>query len=148
MKFVLKCFGVFLTVFLISACSSNNAQKKDDKKKKPNILFIAVDDLRPELNFYGANHIKSPNLDQLANESLVFNKAYCNIPVCGASRASLLTGMRPTRNRFITAHTSKDKQVPNAKSLPFLLKENGYTTISNGKIYHYNKDDVTAWDEM
>ena len=148
MKFVLKCFGVFLTVFLISACSSNNVQKKDDKKKKPNILFIAVDDLRPELNFYGANHIKSPNLDQLANESLVFNKAYCNIPVCGASRASLLTGMRPTRNRFITAHTSKDKQVPNAKSLPFLLKENGYTTISNGKIYHYNKDDVTAWDEM
>ncbi|MHB0753729.1 sulfatase [Polaribacter sp. M15] len=140
---ILFCSVIF---FYCGNSKKNNSDSHLERKK--NILFIAVDDLRPELNFYGAKHIKSPNLDQLAGESLVFNRAYCNVPVCGASRASLLTGMRPTRNRFITAHTSKDKQVPNAKSLPFLLKENGYTTISNGKVYHYNKDDVAAWDEM
>ncbi|WP_397445682.1 sulfatase [Polaribacter sp. R77954] len=144
----LLVFTLSASILLLSCKTVKKEIAINTDKKPKNILFIAVDDLRPELNFYGANHIKSPNLDQLASESLVFNKAYCNIPVCGASRASLLTGMRPTRNRFITAHTSKDKQVPNAKSLPFLLKENGYTTISNGKIYHYNKDDVTAWDEM
>ncbi|WP_159951666.1 sulfatase [Polaribacter septentrionalilitoris] len=144
----LLVFTLSASILLLSCKTVKKEIAINTDKKPKNILFIAVDDLRPELNFYGANHIKSPNLDQLASESLVFNKAYCNIPVCGASRASLLTGMRPTRNRFITAHTSKDKQVPNAKSLPFLLKENGYTTISNGKIYHYNKDDVAAWDEM
>lgn len=139
---------LFCSVIFFYCGNSKKNISDSHLERKKNILFIAVDDLRPELNFYGAKYIKSPNLDKLASQSLVFNKAYCNIPVCGASRASLFTGMRPTRNRFITAHTSKDKQVPNAKSLPFLLKENGYTTISNGKIYHYNKDDVAAWDEM
>ncbi|WP_245738270.1 sulfatase [Hyunsoonleella jejuensis] len=111
-----------------------------------NILFIAVDDLRPELNFYGANYIQSPNLDKLASESLVFNRAYCNIPVCGASRASLLTGMRPTRHRFINYKTRADVDAPEVVTLPKLLKQNGYTTISNGKIYHNNNDDSLAWD--
>ncbi|TBN03030.1 iduronate sulfatase [Hyunsoonleella flava] len=115
-----------------------------DKTPK-NILFIAVDDLRPELNFYGANHIQSPNLDKLANESLVFNRAYCNVPVCGASRASLLKGVRPTRHRFINYKTRADVDAPDAISLPNLLQQNGYTTISNGKIYHYNNDDSLAW---
>ena len=143
-------------LFLIIACKpkektvvAQNQQERQDKSQKPmNILFIAIDDLRPELNFYGANHIKSPNLDKLAGESLVFNRAYCNVPVCGASRASLMTGARPTRKRFVNAHTKKDVDFPEAISLPMLLKQNGYATISNGKIYHYNKDDKKAWDEM
>ena len=100
------------------------------------------------MNFYGANHIQSPNLDKLASQSLVFNRAYCNIPVCGASRASLLTGARPTRNRFIDARTQKDYDYPEAISLPMLLKQNGYTTISNGKIYHHKTDDESAWNEI
>ncbi|MDP5229095.1 MAG: iduronate sulfatase, partial [Cellulophaga sp.] len=50
---------------------------KTNEQKKPNILFIAVDDLRPELNFYGATHIKSPNLDQLASQSMAFERSYC-----------------------------------------------------------------------
>ncbi|MFP4845017.1 sulfatase [Winogradskyella sp. PE311] len=144
MKYIFKFIAIS---FLIISC---NNQKKEtiivDEKKPMNILFIAVDDLRPELNFYGAKHIKSPNLDNLASESLVFNRAYCNIPVCGASRASLLTGTRPTRHRFINYKTRADIDVPNAMSLPKLLKQNGYTTISNGKIYHKRDDDSLAWD--
>ena len=119
---------------------------QNHQKSKPNILFIAVDDLRPELNCYGASQIKSPNLDKLAAEGLVFNRSYCNVPVCGASRASLMTGTRPTRYRFIDAYTEKDKDNPDAISLPLLLRNHGYTTISNGKIYHHQKDDNKGWD--
>jgi iduronate 2-sulfatase len=70
-------------------------------QKQPNVLFIAVDDLRPELGCYGEKHIHSPNIDKLAEGGLTFNRAYCNIPVCGASRASILSGIRPNRTRFL-----------------------------------------------
>jgi choline-sulfatase len=136
-----------IALLLFTSCKNEKKDVNDVVIKKPmNILFIAVDDLRPELNFYGAKHIKSPNLDKLASESLVFNKAYCNVPVCGASRASLLTGMRPTRHRFINYSTRADIDAANAISLPKLLKQNGYTTLSIGKIYHNGKDDNSAWD--
>ncbi|MDC1402587.1 sulfatase [Flavobacteriaceae bacterium] len=147
---------LFCLTFLI-ACNSSKEKKEgtakletglDKTQSKPNILFIAVDDLKPELNFYGASHIKSPNLDNLASQSMVFERSYCNIPVCGASRASILTGLRPTRHRFINAFTKKDDEVPNAPSLPMTLKSNGYTTISNGKIYHHKDDDKMAWNEI
>lgn len=118
------------------------------RHQPPNVLFIAVDDLRPELNFYGATHIQSPHLNQLAKESLVFNRAYCNVPVCGASRVSLLTGTRPTRFRYLNFRTAKDEDYPNVPSLPMLLKQKGYQTISNGKIYHHLKDDSLAWNEI
>ena len=134
----------YILFFILTSCK----KEKETTSQKPNILFIAVDDLRPELNFYGATHIKSPNLDKLANESLVFNKAYCNIPVCGASRASLLTGMRPTRHRFINYSSRADVDVSDAISLPKLLRQNGYTTISNGKLYHHNNDDSLAWNNI
>nr|WP_319509482.1 sulfatase [uncultured Draconibacterium sp.] len=145
MKTICFLFVILVWALFFSSCS--NSTQNNEQETKPNILFIAIDDLRPELNFYGSNHIKSPKLDKLAAESLVFKRAYCNVPVCGASRASLLTGMRPTRHRFLDARTEKDHDVPEAISLPLLFKQNGYKTISNGKIYHHNPDDAEAWDE-
>ena len=135
----------FSFIVLFTFCSEKEQEKE---AQQLNILFIAVDDLRPELNFYGADPIHSPHLDKLAGQSLVFNRAYCNVPVCGASRASLLTGARPTRNRYIDFSTLKDKDNPDVVSLPMLFKNNGYTTISNGKVYHHAKDDSLAWDEI
>lgn len=150
--------NIFACLILLTSCKNkkvNTEVKQDNKQstelvpeKPKNVLFIAVDDLRPELNFYGANYIKSPNLDKLAQESLVFNRAYCNIPVCGASRASLLSGMRPTRHRFLDHKTELDVDAPDIISLPKLFKQNGYTTISNGKIYHHNNDDSLAWHSI
>ncbi len=139
--------------FLFISCKTEIINTSNDtnakiENKKPNILFIAVDDLRPELNFYGSNNIKSPNLDLLSKESLIFNRSYCNIPVCGASRASIMTGARPTRKRFIGAHIKKDDDFPEAISLPMLFKQNGYTTVSNGKIYHNKNDDKKAWHDI
>ena len=73
--------------------------------KKPNILLLYMDDLRPELNAYGHEKIISPNIDALANRSVQFTQAYSNVSVCGASRASMLTGMLPTKTRFINYST-------------------------------------------
>ena len=143
-------------LFLIVACKpkektvvAQNKQELQDKSQKPmNVLFIAIDDLRPELGCYGAPQVKSPNIDQFAKEAVVFNRAYCNVPVCGASRASLLTSILPTKNRFIDYRAKAQEDVPNAKTLPSLFKEAGYTSISNGKIFHYNKDvQEASWSE-
>jgi len=141
---------IFITVILtLTPLSAHAAQTQAAANHgRPNILFIAVDDLRPELGFYSVDHIHSPHLDKLAAEGTVFTRAYCNIPVWGASRASLLTGARPTRRRFISAKIRKDEDYPAATSLPKLLKANGYTTISNGKIYHHADDDASAWTEI
>tara|TARA_R110002049_G_scaffold308910_2_gene514835 strand:- start:6322 stop:7833 length:1512 start_codon:yes stop_codon:yes gene_type:complete len=115
---------------------------------QPNILFIVVDDLRTELGCYGAEHIKSPNIDRLANEGTLFQRAYCNIPVCGASRASILSGLRPTRDRFLNYESRADKEAPEAVTLPKYLKDNGYQTISNGKVFHHIEDSQDSWSEI
>ncbi len=71
----------------VSALYSNSIVANINYVASKNILFIICDDLRPELNCYGNSMIVSPNIDELANNSVVFNRAYCNIPVSGASRA-------------------------------------------------------------
>jgi len=115
---------------------------------KPNVLFIAIDDLRPELGCYGNLHIKSPNIDTLAGEGMIFNRAYCQIAVCGASRASLMTSVLPTSKRFVNYLTRADEDAPKAVTLPQAFKEAGYTTISNGKIFHHADDaEARSWSE-
>ncbi len=137
---------VVLLPFLFSACNSLSPVK--DVNEKPNVLFIIVDDLRPELACYGAEHIISPNIDQLASEGTLFSRSYCQIPVSGASRASFLTGMRGTRNRFKSFKTIADEDAPGITGLPKHFKENGYHTISNGKVYHhYEIDGAGGWSE-
>jgi len=130
-------------MLLIMAC-----QPSEKEDQRPNILFIAVDDLRPELNCFGASHIQSPNLDQLASEGMIFTEAHCNVPVCGASRASLLTGTRPTRFRYVDYRTRADEDNPGVLSLPKHFRNNGYHTISNGKIFHHRDDLADSWDEI
>ncbi|MFV0268978.1 MAG: sulfatase [Draconibacterium sp.] len=115
--------------------------------QKPNVLFIVVDDLRPEIGCYGHPQIKSPNIDKLAEGGLVFNRAYCNIPVCGASRASVLSGIRPNRHRFVNYRLFLDKEVPGVVSLPMHFKNNGYYTASLGKVFHEIKDGKGSWSE-
>jgi arylsulfatase A-like enzyme len=107
-----------------------------------------MDDLRPELKSYGATHIYSPNIDKLSKKGVQFNKAYANIAVCGASRASMLTGIYPGKNYFIDYKTRTDVEKKDIVSLPKHLKNNGYTTISNGKIYHFLDDKWNDWDEV
>ena len=116
-------------------------------EEKPNVLFIMVDDLRTQLGCYGYPGIVSPNIDQLASEGLVFLNSYCNIPVCGASRASIMSGLRGTPTRFVNWFCRLEEDVPGAVSLPGHFKENGYTTISMGKTFHHRDDHEDAWSE-
>lgn len=122
-----------------------NAQVKHSKQ---NILFICVDDLRPMINSYGATNMITPNMDALAAQGLIFNNAFTNIAVCGASRASVMTGIRPSQTRF-TDYTSKASiDAKNAVALNQIFKDNGYETISYGKVYHFGDDNKEYWTEI
>ena len=142
--FKLVFFGFIFILFSCKVTKENTIKKTSSVKK--NLLFIMVDDLRPELNSYGKNRIISPNIDALATTGISFNRAYCNVPVCGASRASLLTGIRPTSTRFLRYDASIKKEAPNVLNLVKHLKNEGYTTVSNNKITHLKKD-IEDWDE-
>lgn len=115
--------------------------------KKHNILFISVDDFRPKINSYGESKMITPNIDKLASEGLQFNNAFTNIAVCGASRASIMTGIRPSQKRFNDYTSRASKDTPNAISLNQLFMANGYQTISYGKIYHFPDDTGEYWSE-
>jgi len=117
------------------------------KAERPNILFIAVDDLRPELGSYGQSQIISPHIDRLAASGTRFDRAYCMVPTCGASRASLFSGIRPTPDRFVRYTARIDEDSPGITPLHTHLKNNGYQTYSLGKILHYTEDQSDGWSE-
>lgn len=105
-------------------------------KNRFNVLFIAIDDLRPALGCYGDKVAKTPNIDRLAKRSIVFNRAYCQQAVCSPSRLSMLTGLRPDTIQVWDLGTHFRKAQPNAVTLPQYFKNNGYSTQSIGKIFH------------
>ena len=117
------------------------------KSDRPNILMIAVDDLRTELGCYGKSHIISPNIDRLAASGLRFDRAYCMVPTCGASRASLFSGRRPSPSRFVSYTARIDEDSPQSVGLHQHLKQAGYRTASLGKILHYPADQSDGWTE-
>ncbi|MEM7533362.1 MAG: sulfatase, partial [Chloroflexota bacterium] len=134
---------------------------------KPNVLFIAVDDLRTALNCYGDPNAISPHIDRLASRGMVFRRAYCQQAVCNPSRASLMTGLRPDtikvwdlKSHFrhevppeladlpqFTTGTHFRQAKPNVVTLPQYFKQHGYHTQSVGKIYHGspNAQDAESW---
>lgn len=130
--------------------------------KQPNILFIAVDDLRPELGAYGLDYMHSPNIDRLANEGRLFERHYVQAPTCGASRYALLTGtLGPANNPalFKRATALAQDKASRSPSIPAWLRQHGFTTVSVGKVSHHpggmggaNWDDASklemphAWD--
>ncbi len=137
-----SCLLLVLATLSLNLCAANPAY---------NVLFLAVDDLRPELGCYGHPLIKSPNIDRLAAQGLRFNRAYCQEALCNPSRASLLTGLRPaTLGVFDLATHFRDRK-PDVVTLPQIFKKNGYTSISLGKIFHTtngNHDDNESWSEL
>ncbi|WP_204273705.1 sulfatase [Draconibacterium mangrovi] len=147
----MKKYMRFLLILILPIQSINysfkNIRQDENEKDKMNVLFIAVDDLRLQAGVYGQSQMITPTLDKLGSEGVVFSRAYCSVPVCGASRASLLSGLRPTPTRFIDYYTKKDEDAPDVPSLPMWFKNNGYTTLSLGKIYHHNNDDINSWSE-
>ena len=109
-----------------------------------NVLFFIVDDLQALLGCYGHPEMHTPNIDALAQRGTLFNRAYCQFPLCNPSRASVLTGLRPDTTRVLDNYTSDFRQtVPDAVTLPEYFKAHGYETRSVGKVTH----GPAAWED-
>lgn len=116
-------------------------------RKRPNVLFIAVDDLRPELGIYGASHVKSPRIDALGRSGVVFTHAYCQQAVCNPSRASIMTGLRPDTLKTWDLKTDFRIEKPRAVTIPQAFMAAGYHAVNIGKIFHNNLPDNASWSE-
>lgn len=132
---------IFLLFLLQSSVSITSAQKSAQNKPRYNVLFIFVDDLRPELGCYGSKYIHSPNIDKLASKATLFTKHYVVVPTCGPSRACLLTGMRPrTRmemsNDVLELKMNAKIESPVPETFVDHLRMQGYYTVGMGKISH------------
>ena len=115
-----------------------------------NVLFIAIDDLRPALGCYGDKTAITPNFDRLAKRGILFNRAYCQQAVCCPSRLSLLTGLRPDTIKVWDLNTHFRETLPKAVTLPQHFKDHGYHTRSIGKIFHGGgkpSKDPPTWSE-
>ena len=131
-----------------SAYAQTSAEASADTSgARPNVLFIAVDDLRPELGVYGASHIHSPNIDRLARSGTLFRRAYVQQAVCSPSRTSLMTGLRPDSTHVYDLVTHFRETVPGVVTLPQHFGRHGYRTAYWGKIYHAGLLDSLSWTD-
>jgi len=132
MAYLKRLPGVALMGMLLLASTTVGAPK--------NVLLICVDDLRPELNAFGVDYIKSPNMDRLAAMGRPFHHHYVNAPSCGPSRCTLLTGRygAPGNNAlFLRAEKMKKDPDSAPPSMPGWFRQHGYTTVSVGKVSHH-----------
>ena len=127
-----------ISLFALLCASTAQAQM--------NVLLILVDDLRPEISTY-EGPVATPNMDALAARGYQFDHAFANVPVCGASRASMLTGLAPTSERFLTFNSRADVDAPAAETLPAYFKRMGYHAKANGKVFDVIADSEGAWSE-
>ena len=143
-----------LASLLILFCATVSAVAASSR---PNVLFIAIDDLAVSLGCYGDKVAKTPHMDDLAARGVRFDRAYCQLPLCNPSRASVMTGLRPDTIRVYDLDRHFREERPNAVSLSELFRKNGYFAGRVGKIYHYNVprgigtdglDDEPSWDRV
>ena len=130
-----------LVLFCLTFCIANTFSQEE----KPNVLIFYVDDLRAELGCYGSETAITPNIDKLAKDGVLFNKAYVQQAICAPSRMSTLTGLRPETLGVYSIFTPLRKINKAVVSMPQLFKKNGYKTVSIGKVYHHSTDDKKEW---
>ena len=133
---------ILISLFVLNLCSQN----------KPNVLFIAIDDLNDYVNcMNGSIHVPTPNIDRLAQEGTIFTNAHCQAPICGPSRASIMTGLYPSSTgnylQLNDSNIKKGNEVAcKAIFMPDYFEEQGYKTMAVGKIYN-NGDAAKTFDE-
>lgn len=114
--------------------AGSSSQSRENRR--PNVLLIAVDDLRTELGCYGSRLALTPNLDRFAQSGLLFERHYSHYAVCIPSRAAFLTSLRPERTHQVYGPTVWDR-VPGVRSLGNVFRDAGYSTVSLGKVWHH-----------
>jgi len=123
------------------------AASPQDAPPRPNVLMIAIDDLRDWVHYLGYEQVKTPNLDRLAARGTSFTRSYCAAPVCNPSRTALLSGLLPSTSGVYDNGTDWRKVIPDTVTIPQHFRANGYVAAGCGKIYHeaYRRD--SDWDE-
>lgn len=150
---MLSALKLLAVVVVISCCIEASSLRAAEQL---NVLFIAADDMNCDLSAYGNSQVKTPNLERLAKRGVRFDAAYCQQPLCGPSRASLMTGLRPdTLDMHTLKHELRQKN-PDVVTLGQLFRNNGYFSARAGKIFHYGNpsqigtdgnDDPATWNE-
>ena len=139
----------------LAAAIGAPALLRSQANDRPNVLFIASDDMNNSLGCYGHPIVKTPNLDKLAARGVRFDRAYCQYPLCGPSRCSLLTGLRPDSTHIKDNNIAVRDKLPDVVTLPQMFKNSGWRSVRAGKMYHMdvpgsvgtNKwDDPPSWD--
>jgi arylsulfatase A-like enzyme len=134
--------------FTLLALFGSSLIAAETKAAKPNVLFIAVDDLRNWEGCYGDTQAKTPNIDRLAARGVRFDRAYCGAPLCNPTRTSLITGMRPSMTGVYENNVVWFKAVPDAMTIPLLFKQNGYYVSGAGKITHARTVRASDWHDF
>ena len=150
MKRPLRLFCLVLpsVVALLSAILPAGARAADAPPQKPNVLFIAIDDLRDWVGYFGRNpQVKTPNFDRLSKMGVSFNRAYCASPVCNPSRAALMSGLRLSTSGVYENNIDFRPIIAPDKMLTTAFRNAGYIVQGAGKIYHeaYRRD--SEWDD-
>ena len=153
-RFFLPVVGL-LSVCLLNVTSSWSLAASPGSQAKPNVLFIICDDLNCDLGCYGNEVVQSPNIDALASRGVKFDRAYCQYPLCGPSRASFMTGQYPDQNGVLKNAVYLRSRSPKVITMSQAFRRAGYDAMRIGKIFHYNvpmdigkpgHDDPTSWD--
>ncbi len=149
MKHVLFRFAALAalaSLLLAHPATAQNAPAKQQQQQRPNVLFIAIDDLNDWIgalkNYPG---VQTPNLDRLAKRGVLFTRAYCAAPSCNPSRAALLTGVRPSTSGVYENDNPWRPVLPSTVTLPQHFMANGYEVIGSGKIFHNTYNDPKSW---
>lgn len=139
-----------LLLFIFAVASLSGLSAAEKKSKRPNILFIVCDDLNTHVSTSGYPHIETPAFDRLASGGMTFNRAFCQYPVCGPSRASFLNGLYPESSGVLDNTSDVRTTRPGTLTLPRFLQQNGYWTASTGKVFHSSRHEHgdEAWDEF
>ncbi len=145
---LMKTAPMGLAAAMLPGVSELAAQAASDTPtaKRPNILFLIVDDMRPQMTCYGEKNMVTPHIDALAAQSVMFRSNYCQQAICSPSRTSLLTGCRPDTTQVYDLVKYFRDFIPNVVTLPEQFKKHGYFTQSIGKVYHgFEVDDPASW---
>lgn len=147
-SFLTQAAGAALATALPAGAQKSGNTAKSGKRPL-NVLFFMSDDMRPELASYNSRfNVHSPNIDALGAHGVRFDRNYCQFPLCNPSRSSLFTGHLPRETGVLGNNAAVVKAHPEWITLPHLFRQNGYTTLRTGKLFHAGLDDPLAWTDF